>query len=60
MAALDIDDAQAPVAEMRPGIVIKPKIVWAAMADYLGHASQGPVAAAGRPNIHKSGNPAHE
>ena len=60
MAALDIDDAQPPLAEMRPGIVIEAKIVGAAMADRLGHAPQDPDAAGGGPDIHKSGNPAHD
>ena len=59
VAASDIDDAQPPLAKMRPGVVIKAKIVQAAMANGLGHAPQDPNATIGGLGRYKSGNPAH-
>ncbi len=59
VAALDVDDAQPPLAQMRPGIVIEAKIVGAAMADRFRHSPQNPDAAVGRGYIHKSSDPAH-
>ena len=60
MAALDIDDAQPPLAQMRPGIVIEAKIVGAAMANRIGHAPQYPDGAIGGRYSDKPGNPTHD
>ena len=61
VAALDVDDAQTPMAQMSPGVVIEAEIVRAAMADRVGHSPQGrsgPSLVLGR-HRYKSGNPAH-
>jgi hypothetical protein len=41
VAALDVDDAEAPLGEVRPRVVIKTKVVGAAMSDRIGHSRQG-------------------
>jgi hypothetical protein len=60
MAALEIDDAEPPLAEMRPAIMVETKIVGAAMANCLGHALQDPSAAARGRYSYESGNPTHD
>ena len=60
VAALDVNDAQPPLAEMRPLIVIKAEIIGASMADRLGHSAQDTNAAVGRLYSYKSSNAAHD
>jgi len=40
VAALDIDDAEPPLGQMCPGVVIEAEVVRAAVSDRLRHAPQ--------------------
>ena len=40
MAALDVDDAEPPVGQVSPRVVIEAEIIRAAMANRIGHAPQ--------------------
>ena len=60
MAALDVDDTQTPMSKMGPTVVIKAKIVRAAMANRLSHASQDLDRALGGLSSDKPGYAAHD
>src|SRR5580698_9569953 len=60
VAALKVDDAQAPLAQMCPGVVVKAEIVGSAMAYRICHAPQDSNRAVGGRYSDKSGNPAHD
>jgi hypothetical protein len=59
VAAGDVDDAQAPMAQVSEIVVIKPEIVGTAMPKGLGHTAEVQHAAGNGRRGDKSRHPAH-